>query len=246
MKIFSWILSALLCITSSIVGQTREPLTLKLGKEFIAEQLGMAGQQILFLANVTPADKFPRTFEHDAQKFSGSSWWCSGFYPGTLLYLYEGTGNKKLLTLGLQKLEPLAKEKNNKGTHDLGFMLYCSFGNGLRLTGDSSRYKDVLISGASSLASRFSPITKTIRSWDHKPWHYPVIIDNMMNLEFLTQLTKVTGDRKLYDVAVMHANTTLKNHFRKDYSSYHVIDYDGETRKVLAKKTHQGAFHESA
>jgi hypothetical protein len=125
-------------------------------------------------------------------------------------------------------------------------MLFCSFGNGLRLTGDTAKYKDILAIGAESLASRYDPSVGSIRSWDHKPWHFPVIIDNMMNLEFLTQATKLTGDKKYYDIAVKHAMTTIENHFRKDYSTFHVIDYDAETGKVIAKKTHQGAADESA
>lgn len=213
---------------------------------FVDQQLSEASKQIKVLAGAVPADKFPKTFENGEQRFSGSSWWCSGFYPGTLLYLYEGTGDKELLNLAVDKLIPLEKEKNNKGTHDLGFMIFCSFGNALRLSGDSIKYKDILTTGALSLSSRFNDITQTIRSWDHKPWHYPVIIDNMMNLEFLTQVSKLTGDKRYYDIAVTHANTTLKNHFRKDYSSRHVIDYDINTGKVLGKKTHQGAVDESA
>lgn len=219
---------------------------LKLSKEFIQQNLNDAAQQIKVLANETPDEKFPKTFENNKEVFSSSSWWCSGFYPGTLWYLYEGTQDRGLLQKVEEKLPYLEKEKYNKGTHDLGFMLFCSFGNGLRLTGDSVKYKDVLVTGAASLASRFNETTKTIRSWDHKPWHYPVIIDNMMNLEFLTQVSKMTGNKWYYDLAVIHAETTLRNHFRKDYSSYHVIDYDVNTGKVIAKKTHQGAFDESA
>ncbi|WDF69322.1 glycoside hydrolase family 88 protein [Sphingobacterium oryzagri] len=219
---------------------------LHLTSDFIDKQLLEAAKQIQILAEHTPTDKFPRTFEDGVHKFSNSSWWCSGFYPGTLLYLYEGTGDDNLLTLGLDKLVPLAKEQHNKGTHDLGFMLFCSFGNAWRLSKDVNQYKDILQTGAQSLASRFSETTKTIRSWDHKPWHYPVIIDNMMNLEFLLEMSKMTGNTRLRDIAITHANTTLANHFRKDYSSYHVVDYDPETGAVVAKKTHQGAFDESA
>ncbi|NGM62503.1 glucuronyl hydrolase [Sphingobacterium sp. SGG-5] len=217
----------------------------QLSKEFIQANLDQAAKQIEVLAAATPKDKFPKTFEKNQQKFSSSSWWCSGFYPGTLWYLYEGTQKAELRKLAEDKLVYLEKEKNNKGTHDLGFMLFCSFGNRLRLTGNAE-YKPVLVAGAESLSSRYSDKTKAIRSWDHKPWHYPVIIDNMMNLEFLTQLSKLTGDKKYYNIAVTHAETTLKNHFRKDYSSYHVIDYDSNTGKVIAKKTHQGAADESA
>lgn len=235
-----------LCSALGICTVQGQSSDLKLLKEFIQQNLNDAAQQIKVLANETPDEKFPKTFENNKEVFSSSSWWCSGFYPGTLWYLYEGTQDRGLLQKVEEKLPYLEKEKYNKGTHDLGFMLFCSFGNGLRLTGDSVKYKDVLVTGAASLASRFNETTKTIRSWDHKPWHYPVIIDNMMNLEFLTQVSKMTGNKWYYDLAVIHAETTLRNHFRKDYSSYHVIDYDVNTGKVIAKKTHQGAFDESA
>ncbi|MEN5088136.1 glycoside hydrolase family 88 protein [Sphingobacterium faecium] len=235
-----------LCSALGICTVQGQSSDLKLSKEFIQQNLNDAARQIKVLANEIPNEKFPKTFENNKEVFSSSSWWCSGFYPGTLWYLYEGTQDRGLLQKVEEKLPYLEKEKYNIGTHDLGFMLFCSFGNGLRLTGDSVKYKDVLVTGAASLASRFNETIKTIRSWDHKPWHYPVIIDNMMNLEFLTQVSKMTGNKRYYDLAVTHAETTLRNHFRKDYSSYHVIDYDVNTGKVIAKKTHQGAFDESA
>ena len=243
LKQLSVLLLAILGTSTVVQAQTAKP---NLSKAFIQQQLDAAAKQIKVLASETPAEKFPKTFENGKEVFSSSSWWCSGFYPGTLLYLYEGTKDEGLLKKATEKLTYLEKEKNNKGTHDLGFMLFCSFGNALRLTGDNQKYGPVLSTGANSLASRYSPTTKTIRSWDHGSWQYPVIIDNMMNLEFLTQVSKMTGDKKFYDIAVSHAETTLKNHFRKDYSSYHVIDYDKNTGKAIGKKTHQGAFDESA
>ncbi|OJZ03359.1 glycoside hydrolase family 88 protein [Sphingobacterium sp. 40-24] len=243
LKQLSVLLLAVLGTSTVVQAQTAKP---NLSKEFIQQQLDAAAKQIKVLANETPAEKFPKTFENGKEVFSSSSWWCSGFYPGTLLYLYEGTKDEGLLKKATDKLTYLEKEKNNKGTHDLGFMLFCSFGNALRLTGDTEKYEPILSTGANSLASRYSPVTRTIRSWDHGTWQYPVIIDNMMNLEFLTQVSKMTGDKKFYDIAVAHAETTLKNHFRKDYSSYHVIDYDKKTGKAIGKKTHQGAFDESA
>ncbi len=243
LKQLSVLLLAILGTSTVVQAQTAKP---NLSKAFIQQQLDAAAKQIKVLVNETPTEKFPKTFENGKEVFSSSSWWCSGFYPGTLLYLYEGTKDEGLLKKATEKLTYLEKEKNNKGTHDLGFMLFCSFGNALRLTGDTQKYGPVLSTGANSLASRYSPITKTIRSWDHGSWQYPVIIDNMMNLEFLTQVSKMTGDKKFYDIAVSHAETTLKNHFRKDYSSYHVIDYDKNTGKAIGKKTHQGAFDESA
>jgi unsaturated chondroitin disaccharide hydrolase len=125
-------------------------------------------------------------------------------------------------------------------------MLYCSYGNGFRLIGYTS-YKSILLTGAKSLCTRFNPKTGCIKSWDEfKEFSFPVIIDNMMNLEFLFWATKITGDSSYYKIAITHANTTLKNHFRNDNSSYHVICYDTATGSVLAKKTAQGYADESA
>jgi len=244
MRLYTFFLLAALCFIQTTEAQNTSKLTLS--KDFIEQQLQEASHQIKYLASVTPEDKFPKTFENGQQKFSNSDWWCSGFYPGTLLYLYEGAGDQGLLDLAQQKLKHLEKEKHNTGTHDLGFMLYCSFGNALRLTGDSAAYKEVLLTGANSLASRYHDKPKVIKSWSWGAWNYAVIIDNMMNLEFLTQASHITGNPQYRKIAETHANTTIKNHFREDFSSYHVIDYDEHTGKVLAKKTYQGAFDESA
>src|SRR5690606_26224904 len=140
-----------------------------------------------------------------------SNSWISGFYPGTLLYLYEYSQDASLLKEAESRLQVLEKEKNNKGTHDLGFMLYCSFGNALRLTGNP-HYQEVLRTGAESLSTRFNPTVGCIRSWDHNAdkWKFPVIIDNMMNLEFLNWASRVSGNPKYAEISKTHANTTLK------------------------------------
>ena len=173
--------------------------------------------------------------------------WCSGFFPGELWYMYEYTKDnfwKEKARFQTELLEPL---KSYRGTHDLGFMLYCSYGNGYRLE-PTDKYKQILQEGANSLISRFNPIVGCIRSWDHNgdKWQYPVIIDNMMNLEYLFEATKISGDSTYYKIAIAHADNTMKNHFRKDFSSYHVIDYDSISGEVRNKHTHQGYAHESA
>lgn len=139
----------------------------------------------------------------------------------------------------------IEKEQFNTRTHDLGFMLYCPFGNGYRLT-QNPNYKKIMLEGAKSLATRFNPKYGVIKSWEkHAGFDYPVIIDNMMNLEFLFWAARESGDKSFYDICISHADSTLKNHFRPDGSSYHVICY-GEEGKVLRKKTHQGYADESA
>lgn len=191
-------------------------------------------------AQLKDTTRFPRNTKPDGSlHLVPSRDWTSGFYPGNLWYLYEYTNDKQWEQAARRWTAALEKEKFNKRTHDLGFMLFCSFGNGYRLTKDES-YKEILIEGAKSLSSRFNENVGCIRSWDHGKWQFPVIIDNMMNLELLFWATKVTGDSSFYDIAVTHANTTMEHHFRDDHSSYHVIDYDTLTGNPRFKGTHQG------
>lgn len=189
----------------------------------------------------------PRTIENGKLKLVASRDWTSGFFPGVLWFLYQYTGKQEWLTQAKAYTANIEREKTNAGTHDMGFKIFCSFGTGYRLTNDAT-YKDIIIQSAKTLSTRFNPTVGCIRSWDHhkEVWGFPVIIDNMMNLELLFEATKFTGDSSFYKIAVSHANTTMKNHFRPDYSSYHVIDYDTATGAVVKKNTHQGYSHESA
>ncbi|MGK9125732.1 glycoside hydrolase family 88 protein [Olivibacter sp. SA151] len=172
--------------------------------------------------------------------------WTSGFFPGVLWYLYEYTGNQDWKREARRLTTMIEDEQYNGRTHDMGFKIYCSVGNGYRLT-DDPHDREVLIQAAKTLATRFNPKVGCIRSWDHNndKWDFPVIIDNMLNLELLFAATKLTGDSSFYKIAVSHANTTMKNHFRADYSTYHVVDYNPETGNVRKKNTHQGYRDES-
>jgi len=216
--------------------------------KLIDAQFKFAEQQYKVLAKNVPADQMPKTYYPKTGKSenSGTGWWCSGFFPGTLLYIYEYTKDEELLKEAKARLAILEKEKDNKGTHDLGFMMYCSFGNAYRLFKDPA-YKAVIDASAASLATRYHPAAKVIQSWgSSKAWAGPVIIDNMMNLELLNWVTEQGGDRKFKEIAVSHSNATIKNHFRSDFSSYHVLDYDMKTGDVLKKVTAQGAADSSA
>lgn len=183
----------------------------------------------------------PRTTKGDTLVLVASKDWTSGFFPGNLWYMYELTKDQKWLEKAKEFTAPLEQEKNNGTTHDVGFKIYCSFGNGYRLTKDP-KYRDIMIQSARTLITRFNPKVGCIRSWDHhaEVWDFPVIIDNMMNLELLFWAFKETKDSSFYKVAVSHANTTMKNHFRPDFSSYHVIGYNPKTGEVVKKNTHQG------
>ncbi|OQP67603.1 glycoside hydrolase family 88 protein [Niastella populi] len=189
----------------------------------------------------------PRTLENGQLKMVASKDWTSGFFAGELWMLYDFTKKPEWKTKAETYTALIEKEKFNGGTHDMGFKVYCSYGTGYNITKDAA-YKEVIIQSARTLSTRFNPKVGCIRSWDHhkEQWPYPVIIDNMMNLELLFAATRLTGDSSFYKIAVSHANTTMKNHFRPDYSSYHVVDYDTATGKVVKKNTHQGFADESA
>ena len=194
----------------------------------------------------------PRTVLED-----GSIWyvpiddWCSGFFPGSMWYLHELTGDEKWKNLAIKYTEDLDSVKHLKWHHDVGFMIGSSYLNGLRIS-DKQEYKDVIVTAAQSLATRYRPTAKVIQSWDIKGWQAergwecPVIIDNMMNLELMFEAFKFSGDSTLYQIAVDHANTTLANHFRENNSCYHVIDYSLKDGSVRNKNTAQGYAHESS
>jgi hypothetical protein len=215
-------------------------------KEKAGEALSFAAEQYTLMMQELPYGKLPRTTEEGELHTTGSGSWTSGFYPGACWYLYEYTGKDKFKIEATQKSILLEKEKFNKGTHDVGFMLYCSAGNGYRLTGEEN-YKKIFVEAANSLISRFDPDVGSIKSWDwSEQWQYPVIIDNMMNLELLFRVSQITGKMKYKNIAIQHADNTMKDHFREDNSSYHVISYDPETGKVNKKNTHQGYSDESS
>ncbi|HWK05044.1 MAG TPA: glycoside hydrolase family 88 protein [Puia sp.] len=184
--------------------------------------------------------RYPRSTNPDGTlNESDAAGWTSGFFPGSLWFLYKLTGGGQWKSAAEKWTEGLEKEKNDKSTHDLGFMLYDSYGTGYAVT-EAPAYKDVLLQGARSLSTRFHPEVGAIRSWDNPAFHYPVIIDNLMNLEFLFWATRASGDSSFYKIAVAHANTDLKYRFRSDNSSYHVLDFDPVSGRLLRKMTHQG------
>lgn len=215
---------------------------------FVRQNMEFAGRQIkLMLKDVDGDSTFPRTTNAEGKLVSTSMYdWTPGFFPGNLWYAYEYTHDPAIKTEAIRWTEKLEPLKDFTEHHDLGFMMYCSYGNAYRLTGNE-KYKDNLVQAARSLSTRFDPKVGCIKSWNtFRSWHgdkvyqYPVIIDNMMNLELLFFATKVTGDSSFYRTAITHANTTLTNQFRKDYSSYHVVCYDPATGKVQARETAQG------
>ena len=200
------------------------------------------------MKEIVPDSLIPKSVKDGQLVARGIRDWVSGFYPASLWYLYEYSGDEELKAEAEKRtwlLEPL---KDYTGTHDLGFMIYCPFGNAYRITGDE-KYVPVIIKGSESLITRFNETAGVIKSWDwtrDDDWTFPVIIDNMMNLEMLLWAYEKSGNEAFKAVSLSHADTTMKHHYRDDYSTWHVIDYDTENGGAKGKMTHQGYSDDSA
>lgn len=232
--LFLWLISCIGCRDSMV--------------QLVDRQLTLSARQYDALATATvDSVHLPRTATPDGKLvLAPPSWWTSGFVPGSLWLLYEYDHNALHLEMARRFTGKVENEQYNTTTHDLGFMLYCSFGNGYRLMNEA-RYRDVLLTGARSLISRFNPLIGCIQSWQkNEKWQYPVIIDNMMNLELLMWAFKQTGDSAFASACIHHADRTMTEHYRPDYSTYHVVSYDTLTGRVQVKNTAQGAFDESS
>lgn len=204
------------------------------------------------LHNLNDSEKRPRSINSDKEDWSLINIydWTSGFWPGILWYDYENTqdpGIKEKAIHYTESLSPLLDLKY-MGDHDLGFQLFCSFGNAYRLT-HNEKYKEILLKGAEKLAGFYNKKVGTILSWPHMVqkmnWPHNTIMDNMMNLEILFWASKNGGDKKFYDIALSHAKVTKDNQFRPDGSCYHVAVYDTITGKFIKGLTNQGYNDES-
>lgn len=245
-----WIPALLLSLVFTACGNQE-----KSNKDIIADNVENAVAQYTLMTDIIEqSGKIlnPRTVLEDGSvSYVPIDDWCSGFFPGSMWYLHELTGDKKWEDLAIKYTEDLDSVKHLKWHHDVGFMIGSSYLNGLRIS-NKQEYKDVIVTAAQSLSTRFRPTVKAIQSWDirgwqaERGWECPVIIDNMMNLELMFEAAKFSGDSNLYNIAVDHANTTLANHFRADNSCYHVIDYSLTDGSVRNKNTAQGYAHESS
>lgn len=188
----------------------------------------------------------PRTVADGKIQYIPIDDWCSGFFPGVVWEMYRLTGDEKYIPYATRYTLALDSIKHLKWHHDVGFMIDCSYGQAYTVTG-KQEYADVMVEAARSLATRFRPAAGVFQSWDEdrgwqgqRGWMCPTIIDNMMNLEMMFKATQLSGDSTFWKMAVSHADTTMKYHFRPDYSCYHVVDYDKEKGGVRGCCTAQG------
>jgi unsaturated chondroitin disaccharide hydrolase len=219
----------------------------------LEENLNYCVQQAAETIESIPADSLiPRNIPNGENQWNYVNYqdWTSGFWPGVLWYIYEYTGDPQWMQRAdsfSRYLTPLSVMPAND--HDLGFQVFNSFGNGYRLTSNPD-YKQVILKAADTLATLFNPNVGTILSWPrpvpNMEWpQHNTIMDNMLNLELLFWASKNGGNKSLYDMAVSHAEVTMKNQFRPDYTSYHVVVYDRLTGDKIKAVTHQGYSDES-
>lgn len=239
-----------LCLCSNLCAQTASD-----EQAFIKENMEFASKQCKLMLQTPVKGKavMPHSLTRDGKPAKGSIYlWTAGFFPGTLWYVSEYTGEKDLRDSALVYTKKMEPAKTFTDNHDIGFMMYCSYGNANRFAPEAD-YENILIESARSLCTRFNEKTGTIQSWNgFRSWHgdkvydFPVIIDNMMNLELLFFASRKTGDPKFRDIAISHAEKTMKNQVRNDYSCYHVIYYDKTTGKAIKGETSQGYADNSA
>ena len=237
----------ILCIVSVLL-MTMSCTSHETNQEMVERVFKVAAGQVRLLNQMRADGECPRSLNDDGSLMTSSIWWwCSGFYPGTAWLVYEYTQDEQIRDIAWKHTVKLDSIRFRTNDHDVGFQLNCSYGNALRLTGDE-KCREVLFDGAHSFATRFNPIIGCTRSWDYdgRPWDFPVIIDNMMNLELLLKVANMYDDNDLCSIAKSHADVTMKNHFREDGSSWHLVDYDPVTGSVNRKQTVQGYSDDSA
>lgn len=229
---------ALLLLSCISIGHAQAGSLLSL----INRNLNFAVKQdsLMAITMLNRPGRLPRTINQQGNLVTCSpAWWVSGFFPGSLWYLYEYSKDNQFKSYAETFTQRVASQQYTTDTHDVGFIINCSFGNGYRITKNPA-YKKVLENAAHSLSTRFNPVVGCIQSWDRTKWEYPVIIDNMMNLELLFHAAHLSGNKRYAQIAISHANKTLENQFRLNGSCFHLVSYDTITGKAIVHTTVQG------
>jgi unsaturated chondroitin disaccharide hydrolase len=211
--------------------------------------LAHAAQRLAEAADrLNPHDGYPRSTGPDGRwQLGDADNWTSGFFAGSLWLMDEQTGDPVWRSRAERWTAGLESQKTRTDTHDLGFMIFDSFGWQYQLTHDPHA-RDVAVQAARSLATRFDPTVGAIKSWDVDPndpetpgWRFPVIIDNLMNLQLLFWAAgQPDGDPAFAQLATRHALTSMRVHLRPDGSTAHVALFDPVTGAFQRQETWQG------
>jgi unsaturated chondroitin disaccharide hydrolase len=217
----------------------------------VLASLAFAEQQLLdSVAEVGTPTRFPRATDPATGHWRtrSSADWTAGFFAGQLWLMFEHSGNPALRSAAEQWTAGVAPQASNTGTHDVGFMIFNSAGQAHRITGEDG-YRQTVLTAAASLDTRFDVDVGGTRSWNNPAWEFPIIVDNLMNLELLFWSSQHGSDstsmQRWANHATSHAHLTRAHHVRPDFSTYHLVDFDRDTGAVLSRETVQGAFDES-
>jgi beta-galactosidase len=168
--------------------------------------------------------------------------WLSGFLGGELWLVYEMTGNPELKKRAIEQADRLIQFARMDDTHDMGFIFLPTCVKAYMMTGEK-KYREAAIVAARMLARRFNTKASFLRAWgklgssDQAGW---MIVDTMMNLELLFWAAEETGECELYEIAYKHAITSMNQNIRRDFSTFHVVEFDTLSGGVSKRRTYQG------
>lgn len=283
-------------MNEDLAGLFTENITAKIYRTAVQHLLsGGAPKAKLFQNTIPPPQEcLPKGFpEHvpqageDAGQYElrDPEFWTCGFFPGTIHAIYErlvkfpsaaalrqdgpSTSQVRSDMLSLCNLwaEPLHAMADRKDTHDVGFIIMPALQRSWELTGNT-RSLESIIRAAKSLASRYVPGARSIRSWDARVQkniqitcqceNVLLIIDSMCNLDLLYYAAahaQVEEGAELFRIATEHASTLMRTHLRPEatpssvagnayrgqwYSTHHVVNVDPKTGEVKQPFTAQG------
>lgn len=173
----------------------------------------------------------------------GLNWWTNGFWGGIMWLLYQDTGEERyrqIARISEEKLEKCFQDFYGLH-HDVGFMFMPTAVADWRLTGNTGSRK-LGLHAANLLAGRFNPAGRFIRAWndtgdDTRGW---AIIDCLFNLSLLYWASEESRDPRFRQIAMLHADTVMKNFIRPDGSVCHIVEFDPETGETVRSIGGQG------
>jgi unsaturated chondroitin disaccharide hydrolase len=206
----------------------------------VRDDVAYAGNRVSATESSVPASAYPQeTDASGAWKTTLPAIWTSGFQAGLDWELYQATGSPYWRALAQTRQAGVESQDVNTSDHDIGFKIFDSFGNGLRLTGDPSS-KSVLLTAADHLATLYDPDVGCLLSWGDPKTDFKVVIDSVMNLELLLWASKHGRSTTLRDIALSHARHLQTDHVRADGSTFHAVWYNPTTGAILKQGTIQG------
>lgn len=179
--------------------------------------------------------KFTTSFE------KSPAGWTNGFWGGLMWLMYTKTNKDCYLEAAKsnEKMLDKAFEYTETLDHDNGFRWEITSGRSYEHTGDGDSRKRVMLA-ANLLMGRYNPLGDYLVSWSQKDRQGWAIIDCMMNLPLLYKASEISEYERFREIAIKHADKTMKHHIRPDGSSNHIVVYDTKTGEYVESLGGQG------